>query len=102
MAFAAATGRSCPGVRASKAGPQPRRRGPDVLMVEGGGHGRGQEPELVVDGRLDVRFVTGPDGKRSVIVDITGTKSWIPRNGDITNLDTNLLSAVLTTTELNG
>lgn len=41
-------------------------------------------------GAIDVRFLTRPDGSRSVIVDISGTKSWTrARTPDITSLVTN-------------
>jgi pimeloyl-ACP methyl ester carboxylesterase len=43
-------------------------------------------------GEIDVRRMTGPDGKPYVIVDIPGTKTWslAPRNSDVTSLATNL------------
>lgn len=41
-------------------------------------------------GEIDVRIITGPDGRRRVVVDITGTKSWaLTPTPDITSLTTN-------------
>jgi len=43
------------------------------------------------DGEIDVRFLERPDGRRSVIVDIPGTKSWDPiPNGDVTSVGTDV------------
>lgn len=45
-------------------------------------------------GEIDVRFLTG-NGRRRVIVDVPGTKSWDPLpNGDVTSLSTNLRARV--------
>ena len=42
-------------------------------------------------GAIDVRILTRPNGTRSAIVDIPGTKSWqVVPNGDITSLATNV------------
>jgi hypothetical protein len=42
-------------------------------------------------GEIDVRILGHTDGRRSVIVDIPGTKSWDPLpTGDVTSLATNL------------
>ncbi|MCU1658306.1 MAG: hypothetical protein JWO57_2962 [Pseudonocardiales bacterium] len=42
-------------------------------------------------GEIDVRMLSHADGRRSVIVDIPGTKSWDPRpNSDITSLATDV------------
>lgn len=46
-------------------------------------------------GAVDVRFLNRPGRRRSVIVDITGTKSWTPsKTSDITSLVTNGRSLV--------
>lgn len=47
-------------------------------------------------GAIDVRILTGPDGRRRAIVDITGTKSWslAPVNHDVTSLATNARAIV--------
>lgn len=43
------------------------------------------------DGEIDVRVLTRPDGRRAVIVDIPGTKSWSMRpTHDITSMSTNV------------
>jgi hypothetical protein len=43
-------------------------------------------------GEIDVKFLHHPDGSRSVIVDIPGTKDWSPRgvDPDVTNMASNL------------
>lgn len=44
-------------------------------------------------GEIDVRRLTGPDGSTRWIVDVTGTKSWLPLpTSDITSLATNALA----------
>jgi hypothetical protein len=43
-------------------------------------------------GEIDIKFLHHPDGTRSVIVDIPGTKDWSPRgvDPDVTNMASNL------------
>lgn len=41
-------------------------------------------------GEIDVRFLDSADGRRRVIVDIPGTKSWAPFSGDAASLQSDL------------
>lgn len=59
-------------------------RGLTDLMRALGDRDRGQVP-----GGIDVRVLTGPDGRRSAIVDITGTRNWGYGGKHVADLYTN-------------
>lgn len=52
--------------------------------------GLGQRDHDPRPGAIDVRILTGPDGRRSAIVDITGTRRWTPgQPSNVADLYTN-------------